>query len=213
MIRRGAAPPSLPQGVPDPAPPTNGPKPPTPPPAPVNMTSVSMDFPFPYVEGRPIDTCVTMAGDGSCGKPAADIFCVFQRCEAAVSYVESTGERGPTYVQGDRKVREQGGNSFDLVTCTCLVPVAPPAEEDPASQIVYEDPKILGHPLDWCLSRKRNETCGKPSADAFCESFGSKESVRFEAWNGTVAEPTWLIGDHALNKDADRRTFKSITCV
>lgn len=182
----------------------------------IQMVNVTLDFDFPYVEGNPIDTCVTTAGQ--CGKPAADFFCRFQKCWEAVSYVESTGDRGPTYVQGEGKVREKGGNSFDKVTCSCLVPAAPPAAEDPAAQVVYEAPKILDHPVDVCLSKKNataaaaNNSCGKPAADAFCESFGSKESVAFVEQPGPAGGPTWLIGDHALNT-IDPRTFTSITCV
>lgn len=178
------------------------------------MVNMTLDFQFPYVEGRPIDTCVTLAGEGGCGKPAADMFCRFQRCVEAASYEESSGGRGPTYVQGEAVVRPQGGNSFDLVTCTCLVPAAPPTSEDPAAQIVYNAPQILGHPVDVCMSKKKGSesTCGKPAADAFCQSFGGKESVTFVAGDGPAGEPTWVIGDRAVNQK-DPKTFKSITCV
>jgi len=113
----------------------------------------------------------------------------------------------------DGVVRETGGNSFDLITCVCSVPVAPSPADEAANQIVYEEPKILNHPVDVCLFEGKKESCGKPAADAFCQSFGSKASVRFEQASGKAEEPTWMIGDHAINKGADRQAFKSIACV
>jgi hypothetical protein len=174
----------------------------------------SVDFPYPYIQGHPVDTCLQVEADpGACGKASADWFCRFQRCEAAVSYQESTGDRGPTWVPMDDAVRATGGNSFDLITCSCPVPVAPPGGAEAANQIGYEKPEILGHPVDVCMYKAKKDSCGQPAADAFCASFGSAESVRFEQGDGEVDGPTWLIGDHALNEDADRQTFKSITCV
>lgn len=121
---------------------------------------------------------------------------------------------GPTWVAGDNVERPSGGNSFDSITCSCVVPVQPAAATEPENQMVYENPKILGHPLDFCLYKGKKDSCGKPAADAFCESFGSRESVRFEALNAAlVVGETWMIGDHKTNNATDRQSFKSITCV
>lgn len=211
------------------------------------MQMANMEFPYPYTNGHPIDTCVTTAGNpGECGKASADWWCRFMKCENAVSYAESTGDRGallapracmsscrrhtydaprlgpfnqisqfastgPTWVPGDNVLRASGGNSFDLITCACSIPVQPAGDALPENQITYTDPAILGHPLDFCLHKGPCED-GKPAADAFCRSLGSRGSVRFEALN-KVAGPTWVIGDGVLDETPKRHSFKSITCV
>lgn len=111
-------------------------------------------------------------------------------------------------------MRPSGGNSFDLITCACSMPVPPQGAAEPENQMGYDDPKILHHPVDYCLYKAKKDSCGKPAADAFCESFGGRESLRFvELPAGQVKGDTWVIGDRALNKDPDRKSFKSITCV
>lgn len=87
-------PPAPPQ--PDPAPAAGAQQPPpTSAQVPPQMQYVTMDFPFPYVKGNPIDTCMTTAGNpGECGRASADWWCRFEGCDEAVSYAESTGDRG-----------------------------------------------------------------------------------------------------------------------
>ena len=123
---------------------------------------------------------------------------------------------------GDEAVRESGGGSFDLVVCSCALPEAPPATTPvPApEEVTYRTPKILDHPVDVCLHRSGKD-CGKPAADAFCKSFGLKQSARFveapalEAGTAAAAgvPATWWIGEHDVNEGPDRRPFESIVCV
>ncbi len=55
----------------------------------------NVDFPYPYLSGHPIDTCLAVgASPGDCGKASADWWCRFQKCTEAVSYEESAGGRG-----------------------------------------------------------------------------------------------------------------------
>lgn len=83
--------------------------------------------------------------------------------------------QGATFVAGDRSMKPQGGTSFDIITCSCPLPeTASPAA---ANQVTYDDPKVLGHPLDYCFHL--NELCGKEAADAYCKSYGSQSSVDF----------------------------------
>ena len=172
---------------------------------------VNVDYPFPYIKGHPIDSCLTVAGAaGDCGKAAAEFFCHFQGCEEAVAYAESAGERGPTWVAGDGVVRNNGGGSFDKITCQCSVPESSPGAAD-ANQIVYENPQILAHPVDFCL-KKGKVDCGQPAAAAFCQSFGNSNSTSFVE-DPKPKVPTWLIGDHALSEAVDRKSFQRITCV
>lgn len=174
-----------------------------PPPATVNV-----DYPFPYMKGHPIDSCMTVAGTDTCGKASADYFCRFQKCEVAVSFAESQGNRGPTWVAGDGVVRETGGGSFDKITCQCSVPDSAAPGASDANQIDYTSPQILGHPVDSCL-KKDKLNCGKPAADAFCQSFGNTGSTRFVEESAPKG-PTWFIGDHALNEAEDRHSFKYV---
>lgn len=170
--------------------------------------TVNVDYPFPYIKGHPIDSCLTVTGTDSCGKAAADFFCHFQKCEEAVSFAESQGNRGPTWVAGDGVVRETGGGSFDKITCQCSVPESSAPGASDANQIDYDKPQILGHPVDFCL-KKDKLNCGKPAADAFCESFGNSGSTRFQE-DTAPKNATWFIGDHALNEAADRHSFKYV---
>lgn len=115
---------------------------------------------------------------------------------------------------GDDVLRPSGGNSFDLITCSCAIPVQPAGAAQPENQITYEAPSVLGHPLDYCFHQGQKETCGKGAADAFCRSLGSRESVRFVGLGaGNVNGSTWVIGDGVLNEAPKRQSFKSITCV
>jgi len=171
--------------------------------------TVNVDYPFPYINGHPIDSCLSVLGtSGDCGRMAADFFCRFQNCEAAVSFQESSSDRGPTWIAGDETIRDAGGKSFDNITCQCSVPNSIAPGSINGNQIIYESPRILNHPVDFCLE-KNNVACGKPAADAFCESFGNSGSTRF------VEDPrptltTWLIGDHSVSEAPDRHSFRYV---
>lgn len=73
-------------------------------------------------------------------------------------------------------MKATGGSSFDFITCACPLPenVSSPSA---INTVTYDDPKVLGHPLDYCLHKKSN--CGQEAADAYCKSYGSTGSVNF----------------------------------
>jgi len=54
---------------------------------------------------------------------------------------------GATFVAGDRAMKAQGGSSFDLITCSCPLPDS--SSPAVANAVTYDDPKVLGHPLDY----------------------------------------------------------------
>jgi hypothetical protein len=84
------------------------------------------------------------------------------------------------------------------------------AQADFLSQ-VYKQPKINGVHLDWCLNWGTD--CGKPAADAFCETktAGLSGSKSFEIWEN-LGRQTKVFNSGQICDDPSCDSFKFIEC-
>ncbi len=83
--------------------------------------------------------------------------------------------------------------------------------EQPAQDAMYKEPSIGGARLDWC--RVWAGECGKPAADAYCQSKGHAISTGFkQASNIGAFEPTKVISSGQVCAQGDCDGFAWIKC-
>ncbi len=129
--------------------------------------SADQMFASPQTGGKALDWCRTY--QHNCGKPAADAFCKKQGYPGASSFQKAPGV-GNTRTIGDGSVCEDNFcDSFAQITC----------KSDTAS---FKNPQVKNTRLDWC--RVWQGDCGKPAADAFCQSKGMSEAAAFKKASG-----------------------------
>ena len=123
-------------------------------------------FNDPQVDGYGLDYCREWAQN--CGKPAADAYCQSRGFNQAVDF---------SVVNDNQKTRIiNGGQVCDADFCDRIVRVA--CQESIA---VFNEPQISGYGLDYC--REWAQNCGKPAADAYCQSRGFNQAVDFSVVN------------------------------
>jgi hypothetical protein len=73
---------------------------------------------------------------------------------------------------------------------------------------VFHNPTVNGVAVDFCLNWAEN--CGKPAADAFCQSQGFAQSSKHTVQEN--APPTFVIGDGVVCSESYCARLSSITC-
>lgn len=151
--------------------------------------------------GDRLDICMDW-GSG-CGKPAADAYCQSR------GYVRSTGHSidhdvgasTPTRLLKTGAVCDQGFcDAFRQITCF-----------RPAQEQTFNQPKHMGDRLDIC--RDWGANCGKPAADAYCQSKGFARSKNYSIDNDIgLTTPTRVISTGARCDQAFCDGFRQITC-
>lgn len=89
-----------------------------------------------------------------------------------------------------------------------MTPVRKPIRR-PTTKIFYK-PKIGNLRLDVCL--KLNQDCGKPAADAFCQSMGYQRALSCKL-DTERSTPTFVIGTHTICNQSFCKGFEMIECV
>jgi hypothetical protein len=82
----------------------------------------------------------------------------------------------------------------------------PPREVELPTE--FTSPRINGLAVDYCLTWAQN--CGKPAADAFCQSQGFAKSEGHQVLRD--APPTIVIGDGAICREPYCARMISISC-
>ncbi|MFI4987844.1 MAG: hypothetical protein ACHQF3_10420 [Alphaproteobacteria bacterium] len=169
-----------------------------------------------------LDVCRIWAHD--CGKPAADAFCQSQGFAGASEFTRRP-RTPPTRVIGTGQVCSgQNCGRIDSVVCasgltTAAVatpapataaapaPRAPAAPGNPATRR-FDDPMVEGVALDVC--RIWAHDCGKPAADAFCQSQGFAAASEFTRRPHTP--PTRVIGTGQVCSGQNCGRIDSVVC-
>lgn len=156
-------------------------------------------FDNPQYRGHALDWCRLF--ERECGKPAADAFCKAEGHEEATSYPKKRSWSEETMCIGDNANCDPDHHrcdTFNYIICR-------------RSEQTFRDPREHNRALDWC---KNYETsCGKPAADAYCQSKGLTEASSYPKRSWYNRE-TMCIGNHAVCDPDYHRcdTFRSITC-
>ncbi len=168
----------------------------------------------------------------NCGAPAAAAFCRAQNYRTAVAFDPNPGLGFTAIITGGRICNAPGCSSFHTIECGMLpgasdsvrpgppLSVHPPSTPVPAqlppaqvSGVVYPDPIIAADNsemvrLDWC--REWGSACGRPAADAYCQSLGHATSGRSEIDNDIGR--TAIISSKAICNSPTCDGFKLIEC-
>lgn len=146
----------------------------------------------PKINGYALDCCRSWAKD--CGKPAADAYCRWKGYKGALRFSVKE-DSPPTRVIGSGEICNQP-------FCDRITFVACEADG------VFRDPKVAGYALDVC--RMWGVQCGKPAADAFCQSTGFEESVDYAV--RMDSPPTRVIGDGQICSEPYCDRIVIVTC-
>lgn len=117
-------------------------------------------FKHPKVGGNRLDWCFSF--QKGCGEKAANAWCQSQGYKNAAAFSKAANV-GLTRTIGDSSLcADTNCDSFSQITC-----FKPPL---PVAVLKYEAPTFKGLRLDWCYAWQKQ--CGKPAAEAFCQSKG-----------------------------------------
>lgn len=158
------------------------------------------DFPHPKQGKNQLDYCFSW--QVGCGQEAADAYCVSKGFEGASAFKinKGIGAKAPTRTIGDNSVCDNAScDGFQVITCQKADLPAP----------IFFAPKVSGVRIDWCFGWSKD--CGKPAADAFCQSKGFSEADQFGKESGVG--PTRVLSTGQMCDDASCDGFKSISCV
>ena len=156
------------------------------------------DFAKPKLGNNRLDWCLTW--QQGCGQEAADAFCVSKGFQSASKFTNAPGigANTPTRTIGDNSVCDSAGcDGFGAITCY-----------KQAADTIYVKPKVDGVRIDWCLNWAKD--CGKPAADAFCQSHGFASAFKFS--KAPAVGPTRVIGTGQLCDDPTCDSFTSLSC-
>jgi len=148
-----------------------------------------------------LDWCLTWGAD--CGRPAALAFCNRRRFEDVVVFrAEHVGRSEPTSLIGTDQVcsGQDFCTAFAYITCTGQI----------SNNRVFANPGWNGHRLDFC--REWGVNCGKPAADAFCQSKGFSDAMNAVADRETGYSSTSLISSGQICDQPFCRGFQQIIC-
>ena len=182
-------------------------------------------FDNPMVEGVALDYCRNSARD--CGKPAADAFCQSQGFAASTDFTPQF-HAPPTRVIASGQVCNNAICArMTAITCegagqgasspppaqAASAGVPAPAAQPPASGATpatrhFDNPMVEGVALDNCRTWARD--CGKPAADAFCQSQGFAAAIDFA--RQPHAPPTRVISSGQVCNGGNCARITSVTC-
>ncbi len=133
-----------------------------------------------------------------CGKPAADAYCRKRGYSKAIKFGVQKDKPPTRVIHGGKVCNEPYCDRISWVACLAKT---------------YDNPKLKGHklppyPLDYCRDWGKN--CGKPAADAYCQSRGHTRSVSFKVKKDTP--PTRVIRGRMVCDDAKCDLISSVTC-
>ncbi len=146
----------------------------------------------PKVGGYALDICREWAAN--CGKPAADAYCQSKGYRGAVDF--SVQNDSPT----TRVIND--GQVCDQPFCDRITSVVCKADD------VFRNPTVGGYALDICREWAAN--CGKPAADAYCQSKGYRGAVDFSVQNDSPT--TRVINDGQVCDQPFCDRITSVTC-
>lgn len=169
----------------------------------------------------------------NCGAPAAAAFCRSQNYRTAVAFDPSPRLGFTAIITGGRICNDPVCGGFRSIECgnglaprssttsgpiisaqPRSTPIPAPLPPAQVNGTIYPDPEIAASnsemiKLDYC--REWGSACGKPAADAYCQSLGHAASGRSEIRNDIGR--TAIISSKAICDDPACDGFKLIECV
>ena len=128
--------------------------------APAQAAEVRIDNP--KIDGIALDYCRSWAKD--CGKPAATAYCKTRGYSKAVKFGVVKNKPPTRVIYGGKTCKNPECDRIGWLVCE--------------TNHVYRNPKLGRYALDYC--REWGKNCGKPAADAYCQSRGHKSAMAFE---------------------------------
>lgn len=128
----------------------------------IGLAHADQRFVSPTVNGYDLDYCREWGIN--CGQPAADAYCRSKGFVRAIDFAVQHNHQRTRVINGGQVC--DGGYCDRISEVTCK-----------SRTVVINNPKINGYGLDYC--REWGLNCGKPAADAFCQSKGYVEAKHF----------------------------------
>jgi hypothetical protein len=178
------------------------------------VEAANKTFVSPKVGGNRLDWCLNW-GSG-CGEPAATAWCKTKGYNKSIDSEEDMdiGASSPTRLLSTGAVCDQAYcDGFTFITCSSApIPLPPPPLPPPVMKQIFFKPKYNGVRLDFCY--QGGSGCGKQAADAWCDSEGFDEAIKFQIASGIgPLKPTIQIGSGQTLILPLANAFKSITCI